>query len=57
MKYNCSSKLELNRLYEDIRLNQMNQNHRISTIYQLNQELDESKSILEKRKGKAKYNL
>ncbi|MCF6465811.1 ATP-binding protein [Clostridium sp. Cult2] len=49
IKYNCSSKLELNRLYEDIRLNQMNHNHRLNTIYQLNQELEESKSILEKK--------
>ena len=28
-KYDCSSKLELSRLYEEIRLNQINQNQRV----------------------------
>lgn len=55
-KYDCSSKLELSRLYEEIRLNQINQNQRLDAINQLDTELKDTISILDIKK-KEIYNI
>ena len=55
-KYDCSSKLEFNRLYEEIRLNQINQNQRLDAINQLDTELKDTISILDIKK-KEIYNI
>lgn len=60
LRYNCSTKLELNRLYQDIQLKQINQSQRLETIKQLKRELKETKSILEakeKEKEEKVYQL
>ncbi|MCF6463561.1 ATP-binding protein [Clostridium sp. Cult1] len=49
-KYDCSSKLEFNRLYEEIRLNQINQNQRLDAINQLDTELKDTISVLDIKK-------
>ncbi|HSH34894.1 ATP-binding protein [Schnuerera sp.] len=50
IKYNCSSKLELNRLYDNIRLDQINKNQRFKTISQLEEDIEKSKLILKTKK-------
>lgn len=54
LKYNCSTKLELNRLYEDIRLKQINQSQRLETIKLLKAKLKETKSVLEAKEKEKK---
>ncbi len=55
IKYACSSKLDLNRLYEEIRLIQINQSQRIEDRKNLKLELKDAKVLLEEKKVEREY--
>lgn len=49
-KYNCLSKSELKRIYEDIRIEHMNENNIVNKIHKLNQEKEQTIVDLENKK-------
>ena len=54
LRYNCSSKAEFKRMYEDIRMEHMNEKNRVERIYELNQEKEQIIVDLENKENQGK---
>ncbi|GFN34559.1 DNA repair ATPase [Tepidimicrobium xylanilyticum] len=54
-KYSCSSKVELNQLYEKVRLMQIKYSQDLEYINRLKSELEEAKNLLERKSGDRQY--